>query len=244
MDESIRIVWNDLPEDGKDEYLKWLHETYLPAVMARPGILWAAHYRIIKSDDTIQKLSKFVGRSEDHDSIPAGSDYALLIGAGSPHVFFKPNIDDVDAEDPVVQEMFAKRIGTRIVVTTEQARVDGPEIRQRAPATTPGPFIQLGHFRVRSVEEEFDLSAWYADYRLPTIAAMQGAIAARKMVTVAGWAKHVVLYEFVSAEAHHTNFMNHEILAFTDGEWTNRVVKYTAHSPGSPSIGERIWPEE
>jgi hypothetical protein len=244
MDESIRIVWYDLPEDGKDEYLKWLHETYLPAVMARPGILWAAHYRIIKSDDTIQKLSKFVGRSEDHDSIPAGSDYALLIGAGSPHVFFKPNIDDVDAEDPVVQEMFAKRIGTRIVVTTEQARVDGPEIRQRAPATTPGPFIQLGHFRVRSVEEEFDLSAWYADYRLPTIAAMQGAIAARKMVTVAGWAKHVVLYEFVSAEAHHTNFMNHEILAFTDGEWTNRVVKYTAHSPGSPSIGERIWPEE
>ena len=243
MDESIRIVWYDLPENGKDEYLKWLHETYLPTVMARPGILWAAHYRIIKSDETIQKLSKFVGRSEDHDSVPAGSDYALLIGAGSPHVFFKPNIDDVDAEDPVAQEMFAKRIGTRTVVTTEQARVDGPEIRQRAPATTPGPFIQLGHFRVRSVEEEFDLSAWYADYRLPTIAAMPGAIAARKMVTVAGWAKHVVLYEFESAEAHHTNFMNHEILAFTDGEWTNRVVKYTAHSPGSPSIGERIWPE-
>ena len=244
MDESIRIVWYDLPEDGKDEYLKWLHETYLPTVMVRPGILWAAHYRIIKSDETIQKLSKFVGRSEDHDSVPAGSDYALLIGAGSPHVFFKPNFDDVDSEDPIAQKMFAKHIGRRTVVTTEQARVDGPEIRQRAPATTPGPFIQLGHFRVRSVEEEFDLSAWYADYRLPTIAAMQGAIAARKMVTVAGWAKHVVLYEFVSAEAHHTNFMNHEILAFTDGEWTNRVVKYTAHSPGSPSIGERIWPEE
>ena len=243
MDESIRIVWYDLPEDGKDEYLKWLHETYLPTVMARPGILWAAHYRIIKSDETIQKLSKCVGRSEDHDSVPAGSDYALLIGAGSPHVFFKPNFDDVDSEDPIAQKMFAKHIGRRPVVTTEQARVDGPEIRQRAPATTPGPFIQLGHFRVRSVEEEFDLSAWYADYRLPTIAAMQGAIAARKMVTVAGWAKHVVLYEFVSAEAHHTNFMNHEILAFTDGEWTNRVVKYTAHSPGSPSIGERLWPK-
>ncbi|MBT3764882.1 MAG: hypothetical protein HOF84_03430, partial [Rhodospirillales bacterium] len=132
MDESIRIVWYDLPEDGKDEYLKWLHETYLPTVMARPGILWAAHYRIIKSDETIQKLSKFVGRSEDHDSVPAGSDYALLIGAGSPHVFFKPNFDDVDSEDPIAQKMFAKHIGRRTVVTTEQARVDGPEIRQRA----------------------------------------------------------------------------------------------------------------
>jgi hypothetical protein len=243
MDESIRIVWYDLAKDGKNEYLKWLHEIYLPTVMARPGILWAAHYRIIKNDDTIQKLSKFVGRSEDYGSVPSGSDYALLIGAGSPHVFFKPNIDDVDVEDRVAQGMFAKRIGTRIVVTTEQARVDGPEIHQRAPATTPGPFIQLGHFRVRSVKEEFDLSEWYAGYRLPAIAAMPGAIAARKMVTVAGWAKHVVLYEFVSAEAHNSNFMKHEILAFTDGEWTNRVVKYTAHSPGSPSIGERIWPK-
>jgi hypothetical protein len=92
-----------LPEDGKDEYLNWLYETYLPAVMARPGILWAAHYRIIKNNDTIQELSKFVGRSEDYDSVPAGSDYGLLTGAGSPHVFFKPNIDDVDAEDLVAQ---------------------------------------------------------------------------------------------------------------------------------------------
>jgi hypothetical protein len=55
--------------------------------------------------------------------------------------------------------MFAKRIGTRTLVTTEQARVDGPEIRYRAPATTPGPFIQLAHFRGRSVKKEFNLSA-------------------------------------------------------------------------------------
>jgi len=243
MDQGVRIVWYDLPEDEKDDYLNWLHDAYLPSVMARPGILWAANYKIIKTDETIQKLSKFVGRSDDFDEVPQGSDYAMLIGAGSPHVFFKPYIEDVDAEDAKTNEMFAKRIGTRIVVATEQARVDGPEIHHRAPATTPGPFIQLGHFRVRSVEEEFDLNAWYAEYRLPTIAAMPGAIAARKLVTVAGWAKHVVLYEFVDAEAHHTNFMNHEILAFTDGEWTNRVVKYTAHAPGSPSIGERLWPE-
>ena len=243
MDQGVRIVWYDLPEDKKDEFLNWLHGEYLPSVQARPGMLWAANYKIIKTEETIQKLSAFVGRPEDAGDVPTGSDYAMLIGAGSPHVFFKPMIDDVDNEDAKTKEMFAHRIGTRTVVATEQARVDGPEIRQRAPDTTPGPFIQLGHFRVRSVEEEFDLSAWYADYRLPTIASMPGAIAARKLVTVAGWVKHVVLYEFESADAHHTNFMNHEVLAFTDGEWTNRVVKYTAHAPGSPSIGERLWPE-
>jgi hypothetical protein len=242
MDQGIRIVWYDLPDVGKDNYLEWLHNDYLPSVLARPGILWAAHYRIIKTDETIQRLSSFVGRPDDAGGVPVGSDYALLIGAGSPHVFFKPKFDEVDNADPLTRQMFEERIGTRTVVATEQAQVNGPEINQRAPCTTPGPFIQLGHFRVRSVEEEFDLSAWYADYRLPTIAAMPGAIAARKLVTVAGWAKHVVLYEFVSAEAHHTNFMEHEILAFSDGEWTNRVVKYTAHAPGSPSIGERLWP--
>ena len=135
-----------------------------------------------------------------------------------------------------------KRHGAKQVITTEQTRVNGPEYVTRPAGTTPGPFIQLGHFRVRSIEEEFDLSSWYANYRLPTITAMTGAIAARKMVTVAGWAKHVILYEFVSREAHEKHFMGHESLAFSDGEWTNRVVTYTQHAPGSPSIAARLWP--
>lgn len=243
MDQGIRIVWYDLPDDGKNEYLGWLHNDYLPGIVGRPGILWAAHYSIIKTDQTIQRLSGYVGRPDKSEIVPTGSDYALLIGAGSPHVFFKPSFDELENDDDLTQKMFGKRLGVRTVVATEQARVDGPEIRHRAPDTTPGPFVQLGHFCVRSVEEEFDLNAWYADYRLPTIAAMPGAIAARKLVSVAGWAKHVILYEFVSEKAHHENFMDHEILAFTDGEWTNKVVKYTAHAPGSPSIGQRIWPE-
>ena len=243
MDQGIRIVWYDLPENKKHEYLNWLHNEYLPSVQARKDILWVAHYKIIKTDKVIQRLSEFVGRPENSEDLPTGSDYVMLIGAESPNEFFKSKFDALEAQDPKTMEMFSHRIGARIAVTTEQARVNGPEIRQRLPDTKPGPFIQLGHFSVRSLEEEFDLSAWYAQYRLPTISTMPGAIAARKLVTVAGWVKHVVLYEFVSAEAHHTNFMDHEILAFTDGEWTNRVVKYTAHAPGSPSIGERIWPE-
>lgn len=242
MDQGIRIVWYDLEEQNQDTYLDWLHNKYLPEVLARPGILWAAHYKIIKSDKTVTKLSGFVGRPDDFDDIPQGSEYALLIGAGSPHVFFQPNFDRLDEGTQETQEMLAYQQQRRKVVGVEQARVNGPAMDQRVPDSTPAPFIQLGHFRVRSVEEEFDLSEWYAAYRLPAIARMEGAIAARKLVTVSGWAKHVVLYEFVSEEAHHVNFMGHEILAFEDGEWTNRVVKYTAHAPGSPSIGARIWP--
>ena len=243
MDQGIRIVWYDLPEDKKKDYMNWLHGEYLPSVQARSGILWVAHYEFIKTDKTHQRLSQFVGRPEGADDLPTGSDFAILIGAGSPHVFFKPIFDDLDARDSRTMEMFSHRIGIRTVITTEQARVDGPQIGQRSPSSTPGPIIQLGHFRVRSLEEEFDLSAWYANYRLPIIAQTPGAIAARKLVTVAGWVKHVILYEFVSTEAHHACLKAEANEAFTDGEWTNRVVKYTAHAPGSPSVGKRIWPE-
>ena len=56
MDQGIRIIWYDLVDEEKDQYLEWLHNDYLPDLMARPGILWAAHYKIIKTDKTIQKL--------------------------------------------------------------------------------------------------------------------------------------------------------------------------------------------
>jgi hypothetical protein len=242
MDQGIRIVWYDLDDGDRDEHLDWLHHTHIPEVTARPGIAWAAHYEIVKTDAMMKRLTAFVGRPDATEAIPTGSQYAFLVGASAPHVFFMPGYEDLDEANPITQQMVSKRIGAKKVVTTEQARVNGPEYATRPPGTTPGPFIQLGHFRVRTIEEEFDLSAWYANYRLPTITTMTGAIAARKLVTVAGWVKHVILYEFTSQEAHEEHFMGHESLAFSDGEWTNRVVTYTQHAPGSPSIGRRIWP--
>ena len=242
MDQSIRIVWYDLGDADRDRYLDWLHTTHMPEVNARPGIAWTAHYQVERSHSMMQRLIGYVGRPDDYDDIPQGWQYAFLTGATSPHVFFMPGMDDVDAANEETLAMSALRQGTRRVVTTEQASVNGPEFVTRPPGTTPAPFIQLGHFRVRTIEEEFDLSSWYANYRLPTITTMRGAVAARKLVTVAGWVKHVILYEFVSRDAHEEHFMGHESLAFSDGEWTNRVVTYTQHSPGSPSIASRIWP--
>ncbi|MDH3499501.1 MAG: hypothetical protein OEM97_05225 [Acidimicrobiia bacterium] len=242
MDDGIRIDWYDLEDTDRDSYLDWLHLTHIPEVVARPGVAWAAHYEIERTHDMMKRLTGYVGRPDESEDIPTGSQYAFLVGAASPHVFFMPGYDDIDEANPRTVDMRRLRAGTKTVVTTEQARVNGPEFATRPPGATPGPFIQLGHFRVRSIEEEFDLSSWYANYRLPTITAMTGAIAARKLVTVAGWVKHVILYEFVSRDAHEEHFMGHEALAFSDGEWTNRVVTYTQHAPGSPSIAARIWP--
>lgn len=241
MDQGIRAVWYDLPEDGKEEYLSWLHEDYLPSVLQRPGILWAAHYEVTGGGASMDKVGEILARAGD--DVPTGQEYVLLVGAGSPHVFFKPIYEEVDAQDPTTEKMLGHRVGERICVFTEEARINGPDFDYRAPDTTPGPAIQMGSFRADSLENEADLAAWYAQYRLPAMARMKGSIATRKMVSVVGWAKHSVMYEFTSLEDRHEYFQNHESLALDETVWTNKIINYTIHAPGSPSIGHRIWPK-
>ena len=43
MDRGIWATWYDLPEEGKEEYIAWLHDVHLPKALLRPGYLWAAH---------------------------------------------------------------------------------------------------------------------------------------------------------------------------------------------------------
>ena len=140
-------------------------------------------------------------------------------------------------------DMLALRRGLRTVIFTEEARVNGPEPRESGPGSGPDPAIQMGSFRMRTPEEEFDLGRWYAQYRLPFMARMPGCIAARKLSGVAGWAKHSVLYEFTSLKARLRNFEEpHEALALDGTRWESKVIAGTVHTPGSPFIGERIWP--
>ena len=74
------------------------------------------------------------------------------------------------------------------------------------------------------------------------MARMPGSINTRKLVSVAGWAKHAVMYEFISLDARQEHFQNHESLAMDETVWTNKIINYTIHAPGSPSVGRRIWP--
>ena len=43
-DRAFWISWYDLPEECRSEVLAWTHDVYVPRVLARPGVLWAAHY--------------------------------------------------------------------------------------------------------------------------------------------------------------------------------------------------------
>ncbi|MFC1665944.1 hypothetical protein ACFL17_10045, partial [Pseudomonadota bacterium] len=200
MDQGIWATWYDLPEGDNQDYFDWLHQHYLPALLQRPGYVWAAHYEITGGGESMQIISDRLVRPDD-SKIGTGTQYVVLVGAVSPHVFFNPNVLSIlENLDSTAKKMLKLRLGERVSIFNEEAHLNGPEFNQRAPGTTPGPAIQMGSFRIRSLEEEFDLGSWYAQYRFPAMARMPGCIATRKLVSIVGWAKHAVLYEFTSLE--------------------------------------------
>ncbi len=242
MDNGIWATWYDLGDGAHEDYFDWLHGTHLPEIMTRPGVAWAAHYEITGGGARMDLIHDRLNRPDDAD-IGTGSDYLVLIGATSPHVFFDPRIDEWEAGlgDPA-RAMMACRVGQRTCFFVEEEHVTGLESDARPSGSTPGPAIQMGSFRTATLDDEFDLAAWYAQYRLPAMSRMPGCIATRKLVSLAGWAKHSILYEFTSLEARQEHFQNHESLALDDTVWTNKIISYTVHAPGSPSVGRRIWP--
>lgn len=244
MDQGIWATWYDLEREDEDRFLDWLHGEHLPALQATPGFAWAAHYRSEGGGEAMRHVRDNIVANPQEGEVGRGSQFLMLVGAPSPHTFLKPSV--LEAEPSLsanASSMLALRREVRACIFAEEARVSGPAAAAAAPGGTPGPAIQMGSFRVRSVEEEFDLGCWYAQYRLPHMAQMPGSIRSRKLLCVAGWAKHSVLYEFTSLEARMRNFEEpHESHALDPKEWTGRVVRYTIHAPGSPTVGIRTWP--
>ncbi len=229
MDRGIRAVWYDLPEQGRDEYISWLHDVHIPRVLNRPGHLWAAHVQ------NVPRQSR-VTHTED-PSVPTGNQFLLLFGATDPHVLLDPNVSELRAASSVeTKEMMDRRINPRPMTFVEVSRVDGPAVKTRSPGITPGPVIQMGTFNINALENEDELNTWYSRSRLPLMAPMTGSVGARKLVSVSGWAKHSILYEFTTIEERDRYFID------TDQEWSQKVVQNLIHAPDSPTLGTRIWP--
>ena len=233
MDDGIWANWYDLDDEDKDSHLTWLHETYLPEIVSLPGIAWAAHYAL---DDTIYKGPRERLTHTD-DSIGQGIQYLVLVGATTPHVFFHTRSPVFVAnQSKETQDRLAQRRESRFLIATEEARVTGPDYDKAIPGGTPGPAIQMGSYRMTTPEAEIGIGEWYAQFRLPKLARTPGCLRVRKLVGIAGWAKHAILYEFTSLEDRRQNIEK------PYDEWTARAVKSTIHAPGSPAVGARTWP--
>ncbi|OGA42722.1 MAG: hypothetical protein A3G24_18210 [Betaproteobacteria bacterium RIFCSPLOWO2_12_FULL_62_13] len=245
LDRALCICWYNLPEQSREAYLSWFHESYIPKLLQQPGVLWAAHYASAKVPP--HALLRFT----NDNSIPVGTDHILLVGANSSHSFAKdvrmfadgvPRKPDADLpqED---RKMLSLRIGKRTNIMIEEARVDGPEANQRETGVALSPCIQLGSFNATSPEVEEELLAWYAGSRMPSMRKLSGCLGMRKLVSVAGWAKHAVLHEFVSLEARTKHGVLHKLEGRRErGDWENRLIPKLIHEPGSPNVAFRIWP--
>lgn len=236
MDRSLMIHWYDLAPATGSRYLDWLHGTYIPKLMATPGVLAAAHYEVDQSEKPLPHLRRTRDRS-----LPQGGSHILIVSARDAHVFagltpfrLKPSVSE--------KTMLALRLGERVNIFTEEARADGPDARRREGRYGLAPGIQLGNFNSGSYLDEDELLAWYAQLRLPSFRTLPGGICIRKMASVSGWAKHGVLYEFTSLAARSQHFRAHEARNRKLAAWTHDVVAKLVHAPGSPAVAQRIWP--
>ena len=244
MDNGIWAIWYDLPENVREEHIRWLHNSYLPEIISRPGFAWAAHYQSNGGGPDMEKVRNTFPKSANMENIGNGTQFLMLGGATTPSVFFTAQVVNLEnTQERIAREMINQREGVRTCIFSEFARVNGPEIETRPTGTTPGPAIQMGSFRINEIDKEFDLGSWYTQDRLPAMAKMSGCIGARVMLSVAGWAKYSVLYEFTSLEARLENFeKQQESLMLNEKEWSGKVIRSTMHSPGSPTVAQRIWP--
>ena len=237
MDRAFWASWYDLPDSGRDAYLSWAHGTYMPKLVQRPGFLWAAHFKceVPNGPPGGGRL-----RHTDDKSIPAGNAYIMIFGGETAHAFAHPTPRKLHAElGKDDQKMLATRQGERVNIFTEEDREDGLDASKREKNAALSPCIQLGSFGAGSADED-DLMAWYAQVRLPSMNKLPGCVGIRKVVSVSGWAKHGVLYEFVSLAERNKHFPEHEKGNPEWAAWTDRLVRQLLHAPGSPNVAQRI----
>lgn len=244
IDRGLWVRYYNLPEVGREAYMTWLHGTYIPKILKVPGVLWGAHYQ----SEKVPPASRLL-----HTTDPAvlkGADFLLIFGGESAHTFskgtafylnsapgrFEAGLTDED------RTMLAMQREERVLITTEVARRVGPEAATREGRLAPPPCIQLGTFNGSSTATEDEMLAWYADWRFDALGRLPGCVAIRQLVSVSGWAKHGVLYEFTSRAGRDSHFPRMRELYPAEGKWSNHAVVNLMHSPESPIVATRLWP--
>ena len=137
--------------------------------------------------------------------------------------------------------MLALRSDERRNLMLEEARIEGPGIVENMPEMAPAPAIQLGSFNAGAWTDEEEMAAWYAHWRLPSLTDVPGCVRVRKLISVAGWAKHACFYESTSLAAREVHFVHYEKPNKKMVKWSTDVVRDTLHAPGSANVASRVF---
>lgn len=233
-DRGLWVTWYDLPDAGRSDHLAWVHETFIPGLLKRPGYLWAAHYASI-ADATAGRV-----KHTDDPAVPKGSAYLLVAGGEDSNVFGKPAPAELHAAlSQEGKKMLAMRVGERTNIFAEASRVTGPGAKEYKDGMTLAPCIQLGSYNI-DPRKEVDILAWYAQLQMPNMTAAPGCIRTRKLASVFGWAKMGILYEFSSVDIRLKTFGGGRPAA-APHKWQDSV-RELIHAPGGPNVARRIWP--
>jgi len=250
---AILATWYDLPDAGSADYIDWLHNHHMPALLRRPGYLWGAHYRTLSdeqiaaadgNDEVIAHTRQMGISAAAAPELGRGSRYLTLVGGANVSVFMDPLHSALDAAagDKAVA-MLALRQGVRTSVLQDLLRQSGPG-RHARDGDLPGPRIQMGTLQT-APDADIDLWRWYLIERLPLMAGLAGTMQTRLMAGAVGWAKLAVLYEFADADAHALFRQRGEqdtIARHESGAGTLFPAGRVQQAPYGPTVADRIWP--
>ena len=238
-DRGMWITWYDLPMEGRDAYFSWLHGTYLPGLLKRPGYLWAAHYASQDLEGGAENAKRY--KHVDDPRVGRGYHYMLLIAATDASVFGDPVPSLINGALPEEgKKMLAMRTGERTNLFTEACRREGRALAAYREGMTGAPCIQVGSFDCE-LEYEEQMHAGYVLQRMPKMCATPSCVRTRKLNSVAGWAKHGIIYEFASKEGFDRDY-GPAVANSPLGLNGYSVVPNLVHAPNGPNSALRIWP--
>lgn len=242
MSEVLKVEWFDLSDGNKDDTCRWLHESYLPSVQAAAGVGWVGHYQIVQNPKKGYIDGAPEKKTTQDPTVAKGWQNVILTAALSPEVFFGPK-NPTEALIAQNAAEFSKLESYRSAVFIEEQVVNSPEHQAFPYGMGPPPAMQIGNYNANTPEDEIELAHWYRAERFPRVAVTPGMIRGRKLLSIAGWPKHGVLWEFADMPEGDYSFEHRFVAADRNENWQGRhVLEYVTHSYGGPQAGRRIWP--
>ena len=213
MSQAIWILQYDLTNGSEHEYLNWFHNKHIPEKLARPGYLWAVHFK------------GQIGALNHSESRRA---YLALFGGMSTRTFLDPSPSELRGmQDDLTRSMMEKRLTPKGDVFALEWSANGPNDLQE-PRN-----IQLDFFSIRADGNDEEVGAWAAkNLAAPSQTPEFSGSKTYKLISVTGSHYHGIVHD---AGPHKPIGKNKKVFRPQNME----LLKYSAFEHFN---GQRIWP--
>ena len=215
MSQAIWILQYDLTSRSEYEYLNWFHNIHIPEKLARPGYLWAVHYK--------GQMGALVS-SENRRS------YLALFGGVSTRTFLDPSPAELRGmQDDFTREMMGKRLSSKGDVFALEWSVSGSKSFQEPRS------MQIDFFSILADGNDEEVGAWAAKNLPSTLQTPElNDSKTYKLISVTGGHFHGILHD---AGFHHPIGPDKKVFRSQTSEFLRDLAVEHFN-------GQRIWPLE